>query len=69
LQRAEGAEDLVITHAWAVPAFAPKPGLFAKRDFPWVHQTLLRGGTVRFATLARLSRFSRQSRIFAGSAC
>ena len=54
LQRAEGANDLVITHAWAGPAFTPQPGLFAQRDFPWVHQTLLRGGTVRFATLQEL---------------
>jgi formate hydrogenlyase transcriptional activator len=54
LQRADTEEDLVITHAWAGPDFAPQPGLFAKRDFPWVHQTLLRGGTVRFATLADL---------------
>jgi hypothetical protein len=54
LQRADTADDLVITHAWAVPDFAAQPGLFAKRDFPWVHQTLLRGGIVRFATLAEL---------------
>jgi len=54
LQRAEDADDLVITHAWAEPDFAAQPGLFAKRDFPWVHQTLLRGGTVRFATLEEL---------------
>jgi len=54
LQRSDEEEDLVITHAWAMPSFAPSPGLFAKRDFPWVHQTLLRGGTVRFATLEEL---------------
>jgi transcriptional regulator with GAF, ATPase, and Fis domain len=54
LQRAETENDLVITHAWAGPSFAPHPGLFAQRDFPWVHQTLLRGGTVRFATLEEL---------------
>jgi transcriptional regulator with GAF, ATPase, and Fis domain len=54
LQRAEAENDLVITHAWAVPAFTPQPGLFAQRDFPWVHQTLLRGGIVRFATLQDL---------------
>ena len=54
LQRAEAEDDLVITHTWAMPSFAPSPGLFAARDFPWVHQTLLRGGTVRFATLAEL---------------
>ena len=54
LQRSEEENDLVITHAWAVPDFAAKPGLFAKRDFPWVHQTLLRGGTVRFSTLEEL---------------
>jgi transcriptional regulator with GAF, ATPase, and Fis domain len=54
LQRAEAENDLVITHAWAVPSFAPNPGLFAQRDFPWVHQTLLRGGIVRFATLEEL---------------
>jgi formate hydrogenlyase transcriptional activator len=54
LQRAEAEEDLVITHAWAEPAFAAQPGLFAIRDFPWVHQTLLRGGIVRFATLEEL---------------
>ena len=54
LQRAEAEDDLVITHAWAGPEFAPKPGLFAARDFPWVHQTLLRGGIVRFATLEEL---------------
>jgi formate hydrogenlyase transcriptional activator len=54
LQRTDTEDDLVITHAWAGPEFAPQPGLFAKRDFPWVHQTLLRGGTVRFATLAEL---------------
>jgi len=54
LQRAEGEDDLVITHAWAVPNFAAKPGLYAIRDFPWVHQTLLRGGIVRFSTLEEL---------------
>ena len=54
LQRADTDDDLAITHAWAVPAFAPPPGLFAKRDFPWVHQTLLQGGLVRFSTLAEL---------------
>ncbi len=54
LQRSDEEEDLVITHAWAMPSFAPSPGLFAKRDFPWVHQTLLRGGIVRFATLEEL---------------
>jgi formate hydrogenlyase transcriptional activator len=54
LQRADTEEDLIITHAWAVPDFAAKPGLFAKRDFPWVHQTLLRGGTVRFSALEEL---------------
>jgi formate hydrogenlyase transcriptional activator len=54
LQRTDAEDDLVITHAWAEPAHAPPPGLFAKQDFPWVHQTLLRGGTVRFATLAEL---------------
>jgi transcriptional regulator with GAF, ATPase, and Fis domain len=54
LQRSDAEEDMVITHAWAMPSFAPSPGLFAKRDFPWVHQTLLRGGIVRFATLEEL---------------
>ena len=54
LQRAATEEDLVITHAWAEPAFAAQPGLFGIRDFPWVHQTLLRGGIVRFATLEEL---------------
>jgi formate hydrogenlyase transcriptional activator len=54
LQRADTDDDLAITHAWAVPEFTPQPGLFAKRNFPWVHQTLLRGGIVRFATLAEL---------------
>jgi transcriptional regulator with GAF, ATPase, and Fis domain len=54
LQRSDTEDDLVITHAWAGPDFAAKPGLFAKRDFPWVHQTLLRGGTVRFSTLEEL---------------
>ncbi|OGB91231.1 MAG: hypothetical protein A2Z31_07290 [candidate division NC10 bacterium RBG_16_65_8] len=54
LQRADTDDDLVITHAWAVPEFAPQPGLFAKRNFPWVHQTLLRGGIVRFSTLEEL---------------
>ncbi len=54
LQRAEGETDLVITHAWAVAAFAAQPGLFGIQDFPWVHQTLLRGGIVRFATLEEL---------------
>ena len=54
LQRADTEDDLVITHTWAGPAFTPQPGLFGKRDFPWVHQTLLRGGIVRFATLAEL---------------
>jgi formate hydrogenlyase transcriptional activator len=54
LQRAEAENDLVITHAWAAPSFAPNPGRFAQRDFPWVHQTLLRGGIVRFATLEEL---------------
>jgi formate hydrogenlyase transcriptional activator len=51
LQRSDTEDNLVITHAWAVPDFAAQPGLFAKRDFPWVHQTLLRGDTVRFSTL------------------
>jgi formate hydrogenlyase transcriptional activator len=54
LQRSEEENDLVITHAWAVPSFAVGPGHFAQRDFPWVHQTLLGGGTVRFATLEEL---------------
>ena len=54
LQRADGQDDLVITHTWAVPECAAKPGLFAKQDFPWVHQTLLRGGSVRFSTLEEL---------------
>ena len=54
LQRADTEDDLVITHTWALPDFAPQPGLFAKRDFPWVHQTLLRGGIVRFSTLEEL---------------
>jgi transcriptional regulator with GAF, ATPase, and Fis domain len=54
LQRTEAENDLVITHAWAGPDFAAKPGLFASREFPWVHQTLLRGGIVRFATLEEL---------------
>jgi transcriptional regulator with GAF, ATPase, and Fis domain len=54
LQRSDTEDDLVITHAWAVPDFVAQPGLFAKRDFPWVHQTLLRGGTVRFSTLEEL---------------
>jgi hypothetical protein len=34
LQRTESEDDLVITHTWAVPECAAKPGLFAKRDFP-----------------------------------
>jgi formate hydrogenlyase transcriptional activator len=54
LQRSEEENDLVSTHAWTVPGIAPKPELFARRDFPWVHQTLLRGGTVRFSTLEAL---------------
>ena len=54
LQRADGQEDLVITHAWAQPACAATPNLFAQRDFPWVHQTLLRGSRVRFTRLAEL---------------
>ena len=54
LQRSNEENDLVITHACAVPSFAPNPGLFAKQDFPWVHQTLLRGGIVRFAKLEEL---------------
>jgi transcriptional regulator with GAF, ATPase, and Fis domain len=54
LQRAADENDLIITHAWAVPSFAPQPGLFAARDFPWVHQTLLRQGIVRFASLEEL---------------
>jgi len=54
LQRSDTEDDLVITHAWRVPDFAAQSGLFAKRDFPWVHQTLLRGGTVRFSTLEEL---------------
>ena len=54
LQRSDTEDDLFITHAWAVPDFAPQPGLFAKRDFPWVHRTLLRGGTVRFSMLEEL---------------
>ena len=54
LQRSEDESDLIITHAWAIPSFAPQPGLFAIRDFPWVHQTLLRQGIVRFATLEEL---------------
>jgi len=60
LQRAEAETDLVITHAWAMPAFAAQPGLFGIRDFPWVHQTLLRGGIVRFATLAELPAAARR---------
>ena len=54
LQRSDSEDDLVITHTWAVPDCAAKPGLFAKRDFPWVHQTLLRGGTVRFSAVEEL---------------
>ncbi|HSB82351.1 MAG TPA: sigma 54-interacting transcriptional regulator, partial [Candidatus Methylomirabilis sp.] len=54
LQRADAEDDLVITHAWAEPGFTPQPGLFAQRDFPWVHQTLLRGGTVRFSKIEEL---------------
>jgi len=54
VQRADTDDDLVVTHAWAVPEVAAKPGGLAKRDFPWVHQTLLQGGIVRFATLAEL---------------
>ncbi len=54
LQRAEAENDLVITHAWAVPDFSAKPGLFGIQDFPWVHQTLLQGGTVRFSKLEEL---------------
>ena len=54
LQRSDTEDDLVITHAWALPDFTPQPGLYAKRDFPWVHQTLLRGGIVRFSTLEEL---------------
>ena len=54
LQRSEDENDLVITHAWAVSSFAPQPGLFASRDFPWVYQTLLQQGIVRFATLEEL---------------
>jgi len=54
LQRSEDENDLVITHAWAVPSFAPQPGLFASRDFPWVHQTLHRRGIVRFTALEEL---------------
>jgi formate hydrogenlyase transcriptional activator len=54
LQRADTEDDLVITHTWAGPDCAAPPGRFAKRDFPWVHQTLLRGATVRFATLEEL---------------
>jgi hypothetical protein len=62
LQRAEAENDLVITHAWAMPAFAAQPGLFAARDFPWVHQTLLRGGIVRFATLEELPAAAKRDR-------
>ncbi len=51
LQRAEREDDLIITHSWAVPEFSPRPALFAKADFPWVHQMLLRGKTMRFSTL------------------
>ncbi len=54
LQRSNEEDDLVITHACAVPSFAPNPRLFAKQDFPWVHQTLLRGGIVRFSKLEEL---------------
>ena len=54
LQRLDSEDDLVITHTWAVPDCAAKPGLFAQRDFPWVHQTLLRGETVRFAAVEDL---------------
>ena len=54
LQRSEEENHLVITHAWAMPDFAAQPGLFAIQDFPWVHQTLLRGGIVRFSTLEEL---------------
>src|SRR5574342_1113056 len=54
LQRSDEEENLIITHAWAVPDFAAKPGLFGIRDFPWVHQTLLRRGIVRFAKLEEL---------------
>ena len=54
LQRADSEDDLVITHTWAVPEYAAKPGLFAKQDFPWVHQTLLRGASVRFSRLEEL---------------
>jgi formate hydrogenlyase transcriptional activator len=51
LQRAEGQDELIVTHSWALPEFTPRPGLFAKADFPWVHQTLLQGRAVCFSTL------------------
>jgi transcriptional regulator with GAF, ATPase, and Fis domain/PAS domain-containing protein len=54
LQRAEGQDNLAITHAWARPDVAAHPDLFAKRHFPWVQQTLLKGDIVRFTTLAAL---------------
>ncbi len=54
LQRADTEDDLVVTHAWAVPEWAAAPGRFAKRDFPWVHETLLRGEIVRFSSLEEL---------------
>jgi transcriptional regulator with GAF, ATPase, and Fis domain len=54
LQRSDEADDLSLTHAWAVPGFTPQPALFSSRDFPWVHQTILRGAIVRFSTLDEL---------------
>ncbi|HEX7547495.1 MAG TPA: sigma 54-interacting transcriptional regulator, partial [Candidatus Methylomirabilis sp.] len=54
LQRAEGQDDLVITHAWARPDFVAQPDLFTKRNFPWMQQTLLKGSIVRFTNLAEL---------------
>ena len=54
LQRAGAEDDLAATHAWARPGTPADPGRLATQDFPWVHQTLLRGGIVRFARVGEL---------------
>lgn len=61
-QRSEEETDLLISHSWTVPGFASRPTLLASRDFPWVLQTLLRRGIVRFATLEELPPEAAQDR-------
>ncbi len=54
LQRADDEADFRATHAWSGPCCLAGRRLALTRDLPWTIAALLRGATVRFASLEEL---------------